>query len=83
MEHMVKYQYMKTEHAEVYITDIDLSEHVQQFIALNKDVSCTPEVKQKIKSIPEGTLLKIRKKIGSLEILDVEEVTEELLEKEL
>lgn len=66
------------------IIDFELSEFVKEMIICNVDVNISKELKDKIKDYPVGTLLKITKRIDrGINILSIEEATEELIAKDL
>ncbi len=65
------------------IIDVDLAEDIKNLVKLNSEVEVIAAVKQKIEEFNNDDLVKVTKEIGSLKIIDVELLDEELLAKEL
>lgn len=63
--------------------DFDLASDVQEFILMNPDVIIDPKLRVKIDNMDKGAMLKVTKHINSLKIVNVEEITQELLEEKL
>ena len=66
------------------IIDFEPSEDVQDLLKHNLDVKISQELKDKINSFQVGTMLKVVKVIDrGINIISVDEVTEEFIDKEI
>jgi hypothetical protein len=70
---------------EVKFVEYELAEDVKEFIAKNQDVTFQDQsLKERIDASDDTSLLKVTKTIGSpIKIVEVEEATVELIEREL
>lgn len=68
----------------VPVVDSMLAGDLKDLLNTNRDIKCSDSFKQMIFEIKDNdTLLKVTKKFGSIEIVDVQIITDELLIKDL
>lgn len=68
---------------EIKNIDIELAIDVKNLVQVNTDVTVSPELKAQILKYDDDELLEVTKIFGSLNIVNVEVVNEELLKKKL
>ena len=69
---------------QVTFSEIELAGDLKSFVSFNSNSCATDEIKKTILASDDDDLFKVTKKIASpIEIINVEKVTDELLEKAL
>lgn len=65
------------------IISVELAGDVKELVAKNPDVKIDEPLNDKLIGFDNDVLVKVTKEFGSLKISGIDEITEELLEKEL